>query len=468
MEKMQSKIYVVGIGPGDTEMITPAVQHALKQADVIVGYHYYVELIASLIEGKREVATGMKRERERAHAAIAEACDGHIVAVVSSGDAGIYGMASLVLELTETLPDPPEVVVLPGISAFQAAAARLGAPISHDFCSISLSDLMTPWNLIERRITAAASADFVTAVYNPRSKGRYWQMKRMVDLFLQHRDPDTPVGIVRQASRQGETAEICRLDSIPFHRVDMFTMVIIGNSQSRISGERMITPRGYLHEVIEEERPGQQIMTQSFATIYGLLKNKKVDSERLWVLLHCIHTTADFSMEEILYLTEGVIQHLHDAFNSGKPPVIITDVTMVKSGIRKAALQRLGIEVKCYLQDERTAMLAAEKGITRTQAGIRLAVQEHPDALFAFGNAPTALMELADLMRKGLAKPVGIIAAPVGFVNVEESKHRITYLDDTPKVVVQGRKGGSNVAATIINAIFSFEQAVNMTPGIEV
>jgi precorrin isomerase len=184
-----------------------------------------------------------------------------------------------------------------------------------------------------------------------------------------------------------------------------------------------------------------------------------------WALLHAIHTTADFEMEDILYTDDKAVETLYNKVRNGELKLIITDVTMVTSGIRKGALQRLGVEAKCYLGDARVAEFAAINNITRTQAGIRLAVEEHPDALFAFGNAPTALMELCDLIRKGKAKPAGIIAAPVGFVHVRESKHMVKPFKDIPKVIVEGRKGGSNLAATLCNAILTFDDAEQLKPG---
>jgi precorrin isomerase len=170
-------------------------------------------------------------------------------------------------------------------------------------------------------------------------------------------------------------------------------------------------------------------------------------------------------MEDILYTDPGAVEAIYNKVREGTLKTIITDVTMVTSGIRKGALQRLGIEAKCYLSDPRVAEMASSLGITRTQAGIRLAVEEHPDALFAFGNAPTALMELCDLIRKDKAQPAGIIAAPVGFVHVRESKHMVKPFRQIPKIIVEGRKGGSNLAATLCNAILTFDDAAQLKPG---
>ena len=170
-------------------------------------------------------------------------------------------------------------------------------------------------------------------------------------------------------------------------------------------------------------------------------------------------------MEQILYTDDHAVETLYKEVSEGRLKTIVTDVTMVTSGIRKGALERLGIEAKCYLQDPRVAEMSAAEGITRTQAGIRLAVEEHPDALFAFGNAPTALMELCDLVRKGKAHPAGIIAAPVGFVHVRESKHMVKPFKEIPKIIVEGRKGGRNLAATLCNAILTFNDAAQLKPG---
>jgi precorrin-3B C17-methyltransferase len=197
------KIIVAGIGPGSKEDITPAVLEAIQQADAIVGYKYYFQFIEQFVkEGCECIDTGMKREQERAEQAFMLAEQGKTIVVISSGDAGLYGMVPLIYEMAQKRHSDTEIVSLPGISAFQKAASLLGAPTGHDTCIISLSDLMTPWEIIERRIKAAAVGDFVTAVYNPKSHGRYWQLYRLQELFLKYRSGDTPVGDVRQAGRE--------------------------------------------------------------------------------------------------------------------------------------------------------------------------------------------------------------------------------------------------------------------------
>ena len=466
----KGKIYVAGIGPGCKADVSPAVAKALHDSDVVVGYKYYFRYVESFLKEATEcVDTGMKRERDRARQAFELAEQGKVVCVISSGDSGIYGMAPLIWEMKRERGSEIEIEVLPGISAFQKAASLLGAPIGHDFCVISLSDLMTPWELIEKRIIAAAQADFVTAIYNPKSNERYWQLYRLKELFLKERSFDTPVGYVRQAGREEETVTVTTLADFDPEQVDMFTVVLIGNSQSYNWNGTMITPRGYYREEQDETVGiGQEIMIKSFRTISSLLKHQDWPLGHKWALLHAIHTTADFEMEDILYSDPDAVETLYAKFRNGAIKTIITDVTMAASGIRKGALERLGVTVKCYLADERTATMAKEKEITRTQAGIRLAVEEHPDALFVFGNAPTALMELCELIRKGKATPAGVIAAPVGFVHVRESKYMVKPFTGIPKLIVEGRKGGSNLAATLTNAILTFDDAEQLKPGRDV
>ena len=461
------KIIVTGIGPGSKEDVTPAVIEAVREADAIVGYKYYFQFIEEYVkDGGECIDTGMKKERERAEQAFLLAEQGKTVVVISSGDAGLYGMAPLIYEMKMKQSSDIEIEVLPGISAFQKAASLLGAPIGHDVCLISLSDLMTPWDVIERRIKAAAVGDFVTAIYNPKSHGRYWQIYRLQELFLKYRSAETPVGYVRQAGREEQEIKVTTLEKFDPEEVDMFTVVLIGNSQSYLADGKFITPRGYYREKASDNtKIGQDIMIESFRTISSELKRQDYPLDHKWALLHAIHTTADFDMENILYTDPYAVETLYNKVANGQLKTIITDVTMVTSGIRKGALQRLDIEAKCYLSDPRVAELATKEGITRTQAGIRLAVEEHPNALFAFGNAPTALMELCDLIRKGKAQPTGIIAAPVGFVHVRESKHMVKPFKDIPKIIVEGRKGGSNLAATLCNAILTFDDAAQLKPG---
>ncbi|GFO65957.1 cobyric acid synthase [Geomonas paludis] len=243
-----SKLYVVGIGPGGLNHMTIEARQAIEDADVIVGYQAYLDFIQPLLSGKILYSSGMMREVERCSQALTIAASGKTVALVSSGDAGIYGMAGLALELADE-PDAPqgvEVVVVPGVSAVQAAASVLGAPLMHDFAVISLSDLLTPLDKIRQRLRAAAEADFVVALYNPRSKGRTTQIEEAAAILIAARGPQVPVGIVRNACRDGEERIITTLGEMLNHPIDMFSIVIIGNASTRLCKDgRIVTPRGY-------------------------------------------------------------------------------------------------------------------------------------------------------------------------------------------------------------------------------
>ncbi|EAE2394442.1 precorrin-3B C(17)-methyltransferase [Listeria monocytogenes] len=238
-------IYVIGIGPGDKRLMTGEALQAIGDAEVIVGYVTYIKLIKELIKDKEVVKTGMRREIDRCQEAVDIALTGKKVAVVSSGDAGIYGMAGLVLELAEKSNPDLEVKVIPGITASIGAAAVLGAPIMHDFCHISLSDLMTPWEVIEKRLTHAAMADFVVCFYNPRSKGRANHLANAFQKMMEYKSEDTVVGIVKDVGRKEERKIITTMRDIDYELVDMTTMVIVGNKETYVKNGKMITPRGY-------------------------------------------------------------------------------------------------------------------------------------------------------------------------------------------------------------------------------
>lgn len=240
-----SKVYVVGIGPGAYEKMTIQAANALKECDTIVGYTVYVELVREHFAEKEFVTTPMRREVERCELAFAEASKGKTVAMICSGDAGVYGMSGLMLEIGSRYPDIP-VEVVAGVTAAIGGAAVLGAPLIHDFCLISLSDLLTPWEKIEKRLLCAAEADFVICLYNPSSKKRHDYLKKACDLVLKYQPEDLVCGVVENIGREGEKACLYSLKELRDTKVDMFTTVFIGNSQTKIVNGHMVTPRGYL------------------------------------------------------------------------------------------------------------------------------------------------------------------------------------------------------------------------------
>lgn len=252
----QGQLHLVGSGPGSLDLLTADARRALAESTVWVGYGLYLDLLEPLRRPDQLRSDGkLTLERERCAEALELACQGLTVALVSSGDSGIYGMAGLALEQWLALEpgDRPGFTVHPGISALQLAAARAGAPLMHDFCTVSLSDRLTPWPVIEKRLKAAAAGDFVVALYNPRSLGRDWQLGRARELLLEHRPGSTPVLLARQLGRAEEALSLHTLADLPIEAVDMLTLVLIGNSTSRVEAGRMVTPRGY---------PGAELATE--------------------------------------------------------------------------------------------------------------------------------------------------------------------------------------------------------------
>ncbi|MCG3469048.1 precorrin-3B C(17)-methyltransferase [Xenorhabdus bovienii] len=236
---------VIGIGPGSEAMMTQEAIAALKAADIVVGYKTYTHLVKPLVGDKEIIKTGMCKEIERCQVAIDLAEEGKNVALVCSGDAGIYGMAGLVLELVSQHERHVEVRLVAGVTASTACASLLGAPLMHDFCHISLSDLLTPWTVIEKRVRAAAEADFVVCFYNPRSRGREDHLARAFALMAPWTPAETPVGVVKAAGRKKEEKWLTTFGEMDFSRVDMRSLVIVGNQSTYVRDGLMITPRGY-------------------------------------------------------------------------------------------------------------------------------------------------------------------------------------------------------------------------------
>lgn len=234
------KLYVIGIGPGGLEHMTLKAKQAIEESNMIVGYTKYIEFVKPLLEGKELVSTGMKGEVERCKRALELAAD-NTVAIISTGDAGIYGMAGLILELREN----QDVEIIPGVTASSSAASVVGSPLMHDNCNISLSDLMTPYELIKKRVKLAAEADFIISLYNPRSNGRPHYLREAIDIISEFRSSNTPIAVVKNALRDGQEIHLFTLENFNEEVVDMFSIVIIGNSQSYIKDGKFITPRGY-------------------------------------------------------------------------------------------------------------------------------------------------------------------------------------------------------------------------------
>jgi precorrin-3B C17-methyltransferase len=270
MDEPKGILYVVGIGPGAQAHATPAALEAIAQAQVVVGYTTYIKLVRHLLVGKEIVRTGMTEEISRARAAIERARDGATVALISSGDPGVYGMAGLVFQVLKDMGwkrgEPPELRIIPGITALSSCASLVGAPLVHDFCAISLSDLLTPWPVIARRIEAAAEADFVIGLYNPASGRRTRQIVEAQSIIRRYRSGVTPVALVKSAYRKLEHAVLSDLDHFLDYEIGMLTTVLVGSSNSYVFEGYMVTPRGYTNkytsegEVLDGQRPGYSLV----------------------------------------------------------------------------------------------------------------------------------------------------------------------------------------------------------------
>ena len=264
---------IVGIGPGAAQHTSPAALEAISSADLIVGYTTYIKLVRPLIEGKEVVRTGMTEEIGRARAAVERARDGAKVAIISSGDAGVYGMAALVFQVLADIGwkrgDSPELRIVPGMTALNSCGSLVGAPFGHDFCAISLSDLLTPWPVIARRLEAAASADFVIALYNPASGRRTRQIVEAHDIILGHRPPSTPVALVKSAYRRREHTVLSDLEHFLEYEIGMLTTVIVGSSNTFIFEGYMVTPRGYTNKytwdgsALPGQTPGRSLVLEA-------------------------------------------------------------------------------------------------------------------------------------------------------------------------------------------------------------
>ncbi|HTU91650.1 MAG TPA: precorrin-3B C(17)-methyltransferase [Gemmataceae bacterium] len=460
------RLFIVGLGPGARETMTGQALEALCRSQAIVGYSGYFEGITDLVEGKECLALPLGAEKERARLAVQRAREGEAVCVISSGDAGIYGMAGLVLEMLEADCDNPdlEIAVIPGVSAVNACAALLGAPLGHDFAVVSLSDLLTPWPRIERRLVAAAEADFVLVLLNPRSSRRDWQLAQAQEILLHVRLPETPVGIVRQAYRPGQSVEITTLGRMTEASVDMFTTVIVGNSQTRRFSDSLVTPRGYspvIRAASVSERPlhrsltlaaprGPEIVDESFRIIEREVGEHGFAADEWQVVRRMIHASGDMELTRLVCFRRDAVAAGVQALRQGAP--IVTDVRMVAAGLNKTVLESLSVSVHNFLDDPEVERRAAEEGRTLSACAMEKAMASMKRAIYVIGNAPTALLALCDGIRQGAVQPYLMVAAPVGFVAVEESKKQAFALD-VPLIGVRGRKGGSAVAAAAMNAL---------------
>ena len=475
---------VVGIGPGAQDLLTERARARISSADVIMGNERYIELIKDIIPGSAEVITGrMGTEVDRAKKAI-ELCkhDNKNVVVVSGGDAGIYGMAGLIIEVMDDSDSKLDMEIVPGITAASASAALLGAPLSNDFAVVSLSDLLVPWSEIEKKLEGLAKMDITIVIYNPKSKTRTAQLEKAYEILMRFRNTNTVVGIVRNAEREGCEVVITTLKDLPgyYHRIDMSTTIIIGCSGTRKLGARMVTRRGYERkydyergDVNEEDEgiavspapaagcgyveAGNRVWEKSKAIVRDIVSKYQgslslSDLEKR-VAGRVVFANADPSFLDLLVFRHHPVETGIRCIKDGKK--IITDIEMVKAGINK----RYSKKVQCFVNAAETIEIAKREKLTRTAAGIRLAKEKRliHGNIVIIGNSPSACQEVCALVEKGGAseeqKPALVVATPVGFVNAAEMKEKVLSMGNIPCIVIRGPRGGTPSAVAIINEI---------------
>jgi cobalt-precorrin 5A hydrolase/precorrin-3B C17-methyltransferase len=492
----RGRLYVVGTGPGDPDLLPPLARAALARCELVVGLDRYVERVRELLRpGTRIVASAIGGELERGRLAVAEAATGAAVALISGGDAGVYGMASPALE---AVPPEVDVIGVPGVTAALAAAALLGAPLGHDHCAISLSDLLTPWPEIRCRLEAAAAGDFVISLYNPRSAGRSWQLEAARRLLLDHRRPGTPVGLVTDAYRPRQRVELTTLGDLDPTRAGMTSIVVIGSSRTRMIAGRMVTPRGYpaagspepatdpeppraassgseggrapplaaAGPVWRDRRAVHPIESESYRIVRSLTDLRGLGPLSRAVAERVVHASGDPAYADDLVLDEAALEGGLAALRAGAP--VVVDARMVAAAITSretccaldlapavAATPRTAAGMPALGTSPPTAAGGPAVEETRAAAAVRVAAREvGSGAVWVVGCAPTALAALLALD----ARPALVIGLPVGFVGAVEAKRALAG-SRLPAVTNRSVKGGSAVAAAALNALLYWEGA---------
>jgi len=439
----QGKLYVVGIGPGNVELMTVRAKKAIEESDYVIGYKTYVDRISDLLEGKKVMTTPMRKEVERVEIALNLARQ-HVVSLISGGDPSVYGILPLVIEYVVENNLDVTIEVVPGVTALNAASALLGSPISGDHAVVSLSDLLVPWNQIEKRLVHALKGDFVTAIYNPSSRRRKENLKKALKLIRKFRG-DVWVGVVRNAFRDCESITMKRVSELEDDEVDMNTILIVGNSETVVrkgAKEVMYTPRGYsrkysisaeqkqVAKMGAETREAVEIARKSEEILKALHPEEGLKGD---IVRRCIATTGDASIRDVLRFKGDVYEGVR-ALKDGCR--IIVDVHMVKAGLRRDSIAAVD-----FADGDRS---------TKTASGLRNLSDLIEGSIVAIGNSPSAALALYEIAQD--YPPRFIVATPVGFVNAAESKEAIRSLE-IPSVTTEGSIGGSGICAAIVNCL---------------
>jgi len=434
----QGKLYVIGIGPGSTELMTLKARKAIEESEYVVGYKTYIERVSDLLEGKKVITTPMRKEIERVEIALNLARH-YVVSLVSGGDPSVYGILPLVIEYAVKNNIDVNIEVIPGVTAMSAASALLGSPVSGDHAVLSLSDLLVPWSQIEKRLIYALRGDFVIAIYNPSSRRRKENLKKALKIIRKFRG-DVWVGIVKNAFRDGEEVEIRRVSEIKEDEVDMNTILIVGNSETAVAGRIMYTPRGYSRKYSIQEKQKSRMGAETeealkIATISEEILKSLHPEEGLKgdIIRRCIATTGEVSIRDVLRFKGDIYEGVRALKDDCR---IIVDVHMVKAGLRRDSIAAVDF--------------SSNDGGTKTASGLRNIRDLVEGSIVAIGNSPSAAIALYEIAQR--YPPRFIVATPVGFVNAAESKEAIRSLE-IPSITTEGTRGGSGICAAVVNCL---------------
>ena len=450
METKMSKLFIIGIGPGDSELLPPKTVEALKLSQAVVGYRKYLDQLKDILKEKEIHSFEMGEEIERCKKAVDIALKGKTVSLVSSGDAGIYGMASIAFKLA--LEHKLEAEIIPGIPAISFCASRLGVPIGSDFALISLSDLITPWEIIVYQLDRIASTDITAVIINPGSKKRRFHLSKAANIFLRHRSPDTPVGIVENAYSKDEKITITTLKEIEEKAFEnMNATVFIGNSRTEVIGDYIITERGYFKkwripyiELEVTENP-EAIEKKSLNFVKDHLKAFNFTEEEKEIVARVIHSVGDFSIASFIRFNNNPINIMVN--KSHENIYVFTDTEMAYHGINRRLLAKCTNWKLKVIPRPKTSSLH----ITRSALGIRNVKEKLHESILIIGNAPTALREAINIYETGIS-PTAVIATPVGFVGASQVKNLLLE-KSIPSIVIEGNRGGTPPAVAIFNAL---------------
>ncbi len=454
------KLFIVGIGPGTYEYMTPAAIKALESSELIIGYKKYIEQIKTLVKNKKTIMYEMGEELERCQRAVKEAIKGHTVSLVSSGDPGIYGMASIAIKLSENKDIDLEVI--PGIPALSFCAARIGAPLGGDFALISLSDLITPWDIIAYHLDKVSSTDMSIVLINPGSRKRKRHLAKAANVILRYRKPETPITIVENAYTPDEKITkltLKSLEDITFE--NMNATVFIGTSRTEFINDFMITERGYFNRwkipfiELEESNDPEEIENLSLNFVRNHLQSMNFSKEELEIAARVVHSVGDFSISSFIKFlnnfTETILSLVH------KKLYVFTDTAMAYHGINRNLLEKYtNWKLKILPRPQKSS-----KYKTKSAQAIENIIPLLEKSIVIIGNAPTALKELLLKYKSSGIHPKALIATPVGFVGAAQVKKELLKTR-IPSFTILGNRGGTPPAVAAFNALLKIISAKHL------